>query len=104
MKTNEKNHKIFRDELKRTFPSYFLGMVFHAICIYILYKIPSILGEILDLLLEGNIQKEVIMGYVYKLILYSILMIIPRIIDICNIDNKFILHIIYKIPFRMIRN
>ena len=80
MKTNKKNHKIFTDELKRTFPSYFLGMIFHAICIYILYKIPSILGEILDLLLEGNIEKEVIMGHVYRLILYSILMIIPRII------------------------
>lgn len=80
MKINYSNHKIFVDELKRTFPIYILGMVFHAICIYILYKIPSILGEILDLLLEGNIEKEVIMKQVYTLIGYSVFMIIPRII------------------------
>lgn len=80
MKANEKNHPIFTDEIKRTFPIYILGMVFHAICIYILYKIPSIIGEILDLLLAGNIEKEVIMHHVYRLILYSVLMIIPRIL------------------------
>lgn len=80
MKANEKNHPIFTDEIKRTFSIYILGMVFHAICIYMLYKIPSIIGEILDLLLAGNIEKEVIMHHVYRLILYSVLMIIPRIL------------------------
>ncbi len=79
MKIKSRNHKIFTDELKRTFPIYFLGIIFHAICIYILYKIPSILGQILDLLLEGNREKELIMGHVYRLILYAISMIIPRI-------------------------
>lgn len=80
MKADSKNHKIFIDELKRTFPIYIIGMFFHAICIYILYKIPTIIGEILDLLLEGNIEKEIIMQQVYQLIFYSIFMIIPRII------------------------
>ncbi len=80
MKEEYKNHKIFIDELKRTFPSYLLGMVFHAICIYILYKIPSIIGEILELLLEGNAEKELIMHHVYRILGYSIFMIIPRII------------------------
>ena len=75
-----KNNKIFINELKRTFPVYILGMVFHAIVIYILYKIPSIIGNILDLLLAGNASKEVIMKEVYSLIFYSIIMIIPRII------------------------
>lgn len=75
-----KNNKIFIDELKRTFPIYILGMVFHAIVIYILYKIPSIIGNILDLLIEGNASKDVIMNEVYSLILYSIIMIVPRII------------------------
>ncbi len=82
MKTNQncKNNKIFTAELKRTFPIYILGMVFHAIVIYILYKIPSIVGNILDLLIKGNTNKDVIMHSVYSLIFYSIIMIIPRII------------------------
>lgn len=75
-----KHSKIFIDELKRTFPIYTIGMVFHAIVIYILYKIPSIIGNILDLLLSGNASKEIIMKEVYNLILYSLIMIIPRII------------------------
>ena len=75
-----KGNKIFINELKRTFPIYILGMVFHAIVIYILYKIPSIIGNILDLLLAGNASKDVIMKEVYSLIFYSIIMIIPRII------------------------
>lgn len=74
-----KNSKIFIDELKRTFPIYILGMVFHAIVIYILYKIPSIIGNILDLLIQGNASKEIIMKEVYSLIFYSVIMIIPRI-------------------------
>ncbi len=82
MKTNNnyKSNKIFIDELKRTFPIYILGMVFHAIVIYILYKIPSIIGNILDLLIKGNASKDIIMHNVYSLIFYSIIMIIPRII------------------------
>lgn len=80
MNDKYKNNKIFIDELKRTFPIYILGMVFHAITIYILYKIPSIIGNILDLLIQGNVSKEVIMNEVYSLIFYSVIMIIPRII------------------------
>ncbi len=80
MKANYKNHEILIKELKRTFPIYILGMVFHAISIYILYKIPTIIGEILDLLLAGNNDKEIIMNQVVTLIQYSVLMIIPRVI------------------------
>lgn len=80
MNKEYKNNKIFIDELKRTFPIYILGMIFHAIVIYILYKIPSIIGNILDLLIEGNASKDVIMNEVYSLIFYSLIMIIPRII------------------------
>lgn len=78
--TNYINSKIFIDELKRTFPIYIVGMIFHAIVIYILYKIPSIIGNILDLLIEGNVNKEVVMNEVYVLIFYSIVMLIPRMI------------------------
>ncbi len=79
MKEKVKPSKIFVDELKRTFPIYILGMVFHAIVIYILYKIPNIIGNILDLLIKGNVSKDVIMNEVYALIFYSIIMIVPRI-------------------------
>lgn len=80
MNSKYKNNKIFIDELKRTFPIYILGMIFHAIVIYISYKIPSIIGNILDFLIEGNASKDVIMNEVYSLIFYSLIMIIPRII------------------------
>ena len=80
MKEKIKPSKIFVDELKRTFPIYILGMVFHAIVIYILYKIPNIIGNILDLLIKGNVSKDVIIHEVYSLIFYSIIMIFPRII------------------------
>ena len=81
MKANYKNHETLMKELRRTFPIYMLGMVFHAICIYMLYKIPTIIGEILDLLLAGNNDKEVIMNQVMTLIQYSVFMIIPRVIS-----------------------
>lgn len=70
---------ILKEELKRTIPIYILGMIFHAITIYIVYKIPSIIGSILDLLIDGNTNKGIIIKEVYILIFYSILMIIPRI-------------------------
>ena len=55
-----------------------IGMIFHAIVIYILYKIPSIIGNILDSLIKGNISKDLIMHEVYKLVFYSVMMIIPN--------------------------
>lgn len=79
MKEKEKNNKIFVDELKRTIPIYILGMIFNGIVIYILYKIPQIIGNILDLLLQENISKDTIMKEVYALIFYSVIMIFPRI-------------------------
>ncbi len=75
-----KDNKIFTDELKRTIPVYILGIFFHSVTIYIHYKIPNILGNILDLLLQGEIQKQIIMAEVYALLFYSIIMIIPRIL------------------------
>lgn len=80
MSNKHNNSKIFIDELKRTFPIYILGMIFHAIVIYILYKIPSIIGNILDLFISGNASNDIIMTEVYKLIFYSVIMIIPRIL------------------------
>ena len=75
-----KSNKILINELKRTFPIYILGMIFHAFVIYILYKIPSIIGNILDLFIQGNIHNDIILKEVYCLLFYSVIMIIPRII------------------------
>lgn len=80
MKDKYKNNKIFVDEIKRTLPKYILGMLFHWIEIYILYKIPSILGKILDLLIADNVSNDVIMQEVYSLVFYSVILIIPRIL------------------------
>ncbi len=80
MKQKYKSNKIFVDEMKRTFPIYILGMFFHAVVIYILYKISLITGNILDMLIKGDVSKEIIMHEVYSLIFYSVIMIVPRII------------------------
>lgn len=80
MKDKYQNNKIFVDEIKRTLPKYILGMLFHWIEIYILYKIPSILGNILDLLIADNVSNDVIMQEVYSLVFYSVILIIPRIL------------------------
>lgn len=75
-----KDSKIFTDELKRTIPIYILGMFFHSVTIYIHYKIPSILGNILDLLLQEETQKQIIMTQVYALVFYSVILIVPRVL------------------------
>ena len=74
----KKNNKIFTEELKRTFPIYILGMLFQVIDVYILYKIPSIMGNIFDLLITENVGKDIIMNEVYVLLFYSLILIIPR--------------------------
>lgn len=79
MNESYKSNKIFTDELKRTFPIYTLGVIFHVMVIYILYKIPVIIGNILDLLIQGNVNKEIVMKEVYALIFYSVIMMFPRI-------------------------
>ena len=80
MSIKHQNNKILIDELKRTFPIYGLGIIFHAITTYIVYKIPSIIGNILDLLIDGNVTKDIILNEAYILIFYSVIMIVPRVI------------------------
>lgn len=62
------------------FPFSLLEHLLFLLAHIFLYKIPSIIGNILDLLLSGNASKESIMKEVYSLIFYSLIMIIPRII------------------------
>ncbi len=50
----------------------------HTIVIYMAFKIPNSIGNILDMLMQTTINKEQIMQEAYKLIFYSSFMLIPR--------------------------
>lgn len=69
---------ILKKEFKKTFPIYFLGILFNGIQATFHFIIPFIIGEILDLLLQGAVDKTEIMNKVYILIGASALSIIPR--------------------------
>lgn len=73
-------NQILKDEFKKTFPIYSLGILFNGIQAIFHFWIPFIIGQILDLLLQGNIDKNAIINKVYLLIIVSIISIIPRII------------------------
>lgn len=46
----KKYNKILSKELNRIFPYHLLGVFFHAIVIYMAFKIPECIGNILDML------------------------------------------------------
>lgn len=71
---------ILKEEFKKTFPIYSLGILANGIQAIFHFWIPFIIGQILDLLLQGNADNNAIMNKVYLLILASVLSIIPRII------------------------
>lgn len=71
---------ILIDEFKKTFPRYICGIFVNGIQACFHFLIPYIIGEILDLLLNGTIEKQVIMNKVYILILISCLAVVPRFI------------------------
>ena len=71
---------ILKEEFKKTFPIYSLGILVNGIQAIFHFWIPFIIGEVLDLLLQGNIDKNQIMNKVYLLIFASILSMVPRII------------------------
>lgn len=74
----KKLNKIITNELKRILPYHLLGVILHTIVIYMAFKIPELIGNILDLLLEQNINKELIINQAYWLIFYSSFVFIPR--------------------------
>lgn len=74
----KKYNKIITNELKRILPYHLLGVIFHTIVIYMAFKIPELIGNILDLLMEENINKELIINQAYWLIFYSSFVFIPR--------------------------
>lgn len=78
MRKKEQYHPILKKEFKRTFPSYLLGMLVNGIQATIHFSVPAVIGMILDLLLQENVEKEMVMQKVYVLILLSFFSIIPR--------------------------
>ena len=73
-------NKIIAKELNRILPYHLLGVVFHAIVIYLAFKIPESIGKILDMLSQTNVDKEFIMQETYWLIFYCAIVFVPRII------------------------
>lgn len=74
----KKYNKIITNELKRILPYHLLGVILHTIVIYMAFKIPGLIGDILDLLMEENINRELIIKQTYWLIFYSSFVFIPR--------------------------
>ncbi len=74
----KKYNKIITKALNRLLPYHLLGVILHTIVIYMAFKIPELIGNILDLLMEENINKELILQQVYWLIFYSSFVFIPR--------------------------
>lgn len=71
-------NKVLKQEFKKTFPLYILGMVFETIAIYITLLNTQIIGRILDMILQSGTSKEQIMQELYKLIFYSAIIFIPN--------------------------
>lgn len=74
----KKYNEIITKELNRILPYHLLGIVGQSIALYLLFKIPEITGNILDLLMQEYINKELIMQQAYLLIFYSLILFIPR--------------------------
>lgn len=74
----KKLNKIITNELKRILPYHILGVILHTIVIYMAFKIPELIGNILDLLMQENINKQLILNQAYWLIFYSSFVFVPR--------------------------
>ncbi len=78
MSEKYKMNKFLKKEFEKTFPLYFLGVIFETITIYITLLNTQIIGRILDMILQANVSKEQIMQELYKLIVYSVIIFIPN--------------------------
>lgn len=61
----KKYNKIITKELNRILPYHLLGVILHTVVIYMAFKIPNIIGNILDMLMAQNIDKAGIMQEVF---------------------------------------
>ena len=71
-------NKIVEKEIIRIQPYHLLGVILHSLVIYISFKIPQIIGNILNLLMEETINQEQIIEQAYWLIFYCVIVYIPR--------------------------
>ncbi len=71
-------NKIVSNELNRILPYHLLGVVLHSLVIYIAFKIPECIGNILDMLMQQNVNETQIINEAYWLIFYSSFIFIPR--------------------------
>lgn len=74
----KKYNQVIVKELNRILPYHLLGVILHTIVIYMAFKIPECIGNILDMLMEQTINRNQIMSEVYWLIFYSSFVFIPR--------------------------
>lgn len=74
----KKYNKVITKELNRILPYHLLGVILHTVVIYMAFKIPECVGNILDMLIEQITNKDQIMNEVYWLIFYSSFVFIPR--------------------------
>ena len=68
----KKYNKIITKELNRILPYHLLGVLLHTVVIYMCFKIPQCIGNILDMLIDGSIDKDLIIHQAYLLIFFSI--------------------------------
>lgn len=71
-------NKIVEKEIIRILPYHLLGVVLHSIVIYLAFKIPQTIGNILNLLMQETINQEQIIKETYWLIFYCAIVYIPR--------------------------
>ncbi len=74
----KKYNPILKQELRRILPYHLLGVIFHTVTIYLAFKIPECIGNILDLLMNESIHQEQILTQAYWLIFYTSIIFIPR--------------------------
>lgn len=79
-KKKQKHSELVIKELRKTIPLSIIGIIFHTITLYILLYTIKITGGILDMILQEGVTKEQIMQELYKLIFYSVIIIIPHLV------------------------
>lgn len=74
----EKYNPILIEEFKKTFPFYFLGILANGLNIVFHFLLPYIIGQILDMLLQGDFSTDEIFSKVYQFMIVSILILLQR--------------------------
>lgn len=74
----KKYNKIVKKEIIKVLPYHLLGVILHSIVIYLAFKIPQTIGNILNLLMQETINQEQIIKQAYWLIFYCAMVYIPR--------------------------